>query len=140
MKISVIATGKMKDKAQLALYADYAKRLIPAPKLHEAASNAEIEKLIDQDALVIVLDERGKNLSSHELAAALQKAMNNGKSHLQAVIGGADGLSGSIRSKADILLAFGKLTWPHMLARIMVLEQIYRAKQILAGHPYHREG
>lgn len=139
MKITILAVGKMKDRAQLELCADYAKRLAPAPVIKEAAETADLEKHIDKDAFVIVLDERGKNLSSQEFADVLQNAMNNGKSHLQALIGGADGHTDAIRSRANLLLSFGKLTWPHMMARIMILEQIYRAKTIIAGHPYHRE-
>lgn len=146
MKTSVIAVGKMKDRAQRALYDDYAGRMTPAPTLYELSQDGreleakQILKLIDADAFVVVLDERGKALGSTEFANALQNAMNAGKSHLQVVIGGADGLTDEVRQRAHLLLAFGKLTWPHMLARIMLLEQIYRAKQILAGHPYHREG
>ncbi len=152
MKTSIIAVGKMKDRAQLALFDAYAQRLSPAPALHEiphATGHADdiksregvaIEKLIDPAAFVVVLDERGKTLSSMEFSNQMQQAMNNGKSHLQAIIGGAEGLTDAVRQRADLLLAFGRMTWPHMLARIMVLEQIYRAHQILAGHPYHREG
>ena len=140
MKTTILAVGKMKDRAQLELCAEYSKRLTPAPKILELADNAALEKHLDKDAFVVVLDERGKNLSSTEFATALQGAMNAGKSHMQVVIGGTDGLSDALRAQANLLLSFGKLTWPHMLARVMVLEQIYRAKQILAGHPYHREG
>lgn len=152
MKTSIIAVGKMKDKAQLGLYADYAARLSPAPTLTELThavgspdeikmrEGAQIEKLLNSDAFLIVLDERGKNITSMELSKSMQAAMNNGKSALQIVIGGAEGLTDAVRTRADLLLSFGKLTWPHMLARVMVLEQIYRAHQILAGHPYHREG
>lgn len=139
MKFQVLAVGKMKDRAQLDLYNDYAKRLIPAPALKEVAETPDLEKLIERDAFVIVMDERGKNLSSQEIAAALQNAMNAGKSTCQILLGGADGHTDTIRSHANLLLSFGKATWPHMLARIMVLEQMYRAKAILAGHPYHRE-
>jgi 23S rRNA (pseudouridine1915-N3)-methyltransferase len=140
MKTTILAVGKMKDRAQLELYADYAKRLAPTPVLKEVSESADLEKLIDKSAFVIVLDERGKNLTSMELATALQNAMNAGKSACQVFIGGPDGHTDTVRQSADLLLSFGKLTWPHMLARIMVLEQVYRAKQILAGHPYHREG
>lgn len=152
MKTSIIAVGKMKDRTQRALYDDYAGRISPPPVLHELIQavgspdeikNREaqsIEKLIDPAAFVVVLDERGKPMGSVDFANALQGAMNNGKSHMQFILGGAEGLTDAIRTRADLLLAFGKLTWPHMLARIMLLEQIYRARQILAGHPYHREG
>ncbi len=139
MKFSILAVGKMKDRAQLDLYNDYAKRLSPPPALKELPENGDPEKLIDENAFVIVMDERGKNLSSQELAATLQNAMNAGKSTCQVLIGGANGHSDAVRARAHLLLSFGKLTWPHMLARIMLLEQLYRAKSILAGHPYHRE-
>lgn len=139
MKTTILAVGKMKDRAQLDLCADYAKRLSPPPVIKEVAQTSDLLKHVDKDAFVVVLDERGKNLSSQEFADALQNAMNNGKSHLQALIGGADGHSDEIRARANLLLSFGKLTWPHMMARIMILEQIYRAKAIIAGHPYHRE-
>jgi len=146
MKITIIAVGKMKDAAQRALYDDYAARMAPAPTLIELTQsdkNKEAKDILaklDKDAFVVILDERGKELGSTQFADVMQIAMNNGKSHLQAVIGGADGLTDEIRQRADLILAFGRLTWPHMLARIMLLEQLYRAKQILAGHPYHREG
>jgi 23S rRNA (pseudouridine1915-N3)-methyltransferase len=152
MKTTIIAVGKMKDAKQLALYNDYAARITPAPIIREiqqstgapaemkAREAVAITKLIDPEAFLIVLDERGKHMGSQEFANQLQSAMNNGKSHMQIIIGGAEGLTDDIRARAHLLLAFGKLTWPHMLVRIMLLEQIYRAKQILAGHPYHREG
>src|SRR5688572_6480236 len=146
MKITILAVGKMKDRAQKALYDEYAARIAPAPILVElpqtdkAREAKDILSRIDADAFVVVLDERGKELSSMQLSEALQGAMNTGKSHLQAILGGAEGLDDSVRARADLILAFGRLTWPHMLARIMLLEQLYRAKQILAGHPYHREG
>lgn len=152
MKVTIIAVGKMKDAAQKALYDDYAKRMSPAPQLVEIAhavggvdeikskEGKEILRRIDDNAFVVVLDERGKNASSVDIAEHLQNAMNAGKSHIQAILGGAEGLDDSIRQRADLMLAFGRMTWPHMLARIMVLEQLYRAKQIIAGHPYHREG
>lgn len=146
MKFTILAVGKMKDRAQKALYDDYAARISPAPILIEipqsdkAREARDILARLDPDAFTVVLDERGKELSSMQLSEAMQAAMNNGKSHLQAILGGADGHDDSVRQKADLILAFGRLTWPHMLARIMLLEQLYRAKQILAGHPYHREG
>lgn len=146
MKTTLIAVGKMKDRAQRALYDDYAKRLVPPPALIEIpqanglAEAQAIAKHIEPQAFLVVLDERGQAISSMAFSEGLQAAMNNGKSHLQVVIGGAEGLTDDIRARANLLLAFGKMTWPHMLVRIMVLEQIYRARQILAGHPYHREG
>ena len=100
---------------------------------------SQILKSIASDAFVIALDERGKALPSRELASKIQNLQNDGQSKLQFIIGGADGLNDEIRGRADFLLSFGMQTWPHMLARVMLLEQIYRAQQILKNHPYHRD-
>jgi 23S rRNA (pseudouridine1915-N3)-methyltransferase len=85
------------------------------------------------------MDEHGIGLSSKEFAGKLENLAIQGKSKVQFIIGGADGLPQSVRDRANFILSFGKQTWPHMLARVMLTEQIYRAQQIIAGHPYHRE-
>lgn len=89
-------------------------------------------------AKIVVLDERGKLLSSENFACQLGKWQDDGVPAVVFMIGGADGHSEEIRRRADFLLAFGTMTWPHMLARVMLAEQVYRAKTILDGHPYHR--
>lgn len=94
---------------------------------------------ISPKACIIVMDERGKNLSSREWAQKINDFQISGRGYLQFIIGGADGLNEDIRNKADLILSFGMQTWPHMLLRVMWAEQIYRALQILAGHPYHRD-
>ena len=88
----------------------------------------------------VLLDERGKQLSSEELATLLGRWRDDGIRETRFMIGAADGHSDEERQSADLLLAFGKATWPHLLARAMLMEQIYRATTILAGHPYHRAG
>jgi len=85
------------------------------------------------------MDERGQTIKSVAFAEIFQKQMDIGHTHFQFIIGGADGLTQEVRERSNLLLSFGAQTWPHMLARIMLLEQIYRAQQILDGHPYHRE-
>ena len=85
------------------------------------------------------MDEKGKNLTSRDFADTFEKWQLNGQSKINIVIGGADGFSKDFKKKADMLLSFGQMTWPHMLARAMLYEQIYRAQQILANHPYHRD-
>lgn len=85
---------------------------------------------------VIALDEKGKDQSSEEFARLLARWQEQGGAAF--LIGGADGLTEEVRARADMLLSLGKKTWPHLLARLMLAEQIYRARQILAGHPYHR--
>lgn len=87
---------------------------------------------------IIAMDETGAHWDSQELAFKILKAKQNAK-NIDFIIGGPDGLSKDILSKADNMLALGRLTWPHMMARVMILEQLYRAQQIIAGHPYHRK-
>ena len=86
----------------------------------------------------VLLDERGRGLSSEQLAAQLEQWRDGGIRETRFVLGAADGHSEAERTDADLLLAFGKATWPHLLARAMLMEQLYRATSILAGHPYHR--
>lgn len=88
----------------------------------------------------VLLDEKGRDLSSEELAAVLEKWRDGGVRECRFVLGAADGHSVEERADADLLLAFGRATWPHLLARGMLLEQLFRATSILAGHPYHRSG
>ncbi len=87
-----------------------------------------------------MLDEKGKNLGSEEFAAILGRWRDDGMRECRFVIGAADGHSDDERASADLLLSFGKATWPHLLARAMLMEQLFRATAILAGHPYHRAG
>jgi 23S rRNA (pseudouridine1915-N3)-methyltransferase len=86
------------------------------------------------------MDERGKQLTSSELAAVLGRWRDDGVREARFLIGAADGHDQSVRDGADLLIAFGAATWPHMLARAMLAEQLWRATSIVAGHPYHREG
>lgn len=143
--IDIIAVGKLKNDPLLDVFEDYRKRLQWKLSLAElegknhADELSKIEEKLDGRAALIVMDERGQSLGSRELAAKIDDFQNKGISTVQFVIGGADGLSDDIRKKAALILSFGKLTWPHKLARVMLIEQIYRAQQILAGHPYHRD-
>lgn len=145
LSVDIIAVGRMKKNAQLALWQDYEKRMKWPLSLHEIEGKKpgeEQRKLlekIDPRAFVFVLDERGKTLSSPAFAEKIDHIALEGYHRAQFVLGGADGHDAEMRSRANFLLSFGAQTWPHMLARIMLIEQIYRAQQILAGHPYHRE-
>jgi 23S rRNA (pseudouridine1915-N3)-methyltransferase len=89
-------------------------------------------------ATVVALDERGKSLASADFAAQFSKWQGRG-ADLVFLIGGADGHADAVRERADAMLSFGPMTWPHLLVRTLLLEQLYRAQQILAGHPYHRD-
>jgi 23S rRNA (pseudouridine1915-N3)-methyltransferase len=97
-----------------------------------------IANVIPEGAVKVILDERGDSLRSGELAGKLRAWRAAGKPAATFIVGGADGLAASLRDRADMRLAFGALTWPHQLVRIMLLEQLYRAGTILSGHPYHR--
>jgi 23S rRNA (pseudouridine1915-N3)-methyltransferase len=89
--------------------------------------------------IVVVLDERGRNLSSRDFAAQMGIWRDDGAAEIAFLIGGADGHDDGVRKRADLLLSLGALTWPHQLVRVLLAEQLYRAQQILAGHPYHRD-
>mgnify|MGYP001610907692 CR=1 FL=1 len=91
-----------------------------------------------EGAYVIALDERGKTLTSESFANLLEEQTVRGCSHFMFLIGGADGLTPQVRQQADYVMSFGSMVWPHMLIRVMLMEQLYRAQQITAGHPYHR--
>ncbi len=97
-----------------------------------------LRQAIPQGALRVVLDERGKNLSSPNVASQLANWRDEGKKDVVFMIGGADGLDAALRSEADFALSFGQMVWPHLLVRVMLAEQLYRATSILAGSPYHR--
>jgi 23S rRNA (pseudouridine1915-N3)-methyltransferase len=90
-------------------------------------------------ALFVALDERGQSWSSRELAERLAGWRDRGAATLAFAIGGADGLAPSVIEHADTVVSFGAMTWPHLMVRSLLLEQLYRAQQILAGHPYHRD-
>ena len=146
MKVQIIAIGKCKNNSPEAqLIAEYVKRsnwdLMVKEK--DNATQAEEAKFLQDSipagAKVIVLDERGENLKSLELAARIEKWMLDGCSEICFLIGGADGHLQSTREKADMILSFGKLTLPHMLMRAVLSEQIYRVQTIIGHHPYHRE-
>lgn len=97
-----------------------------------------LSRAIPGGALVVTMDERGKFLSSPEFSAELARWRDAGRQDVAFVIGGADGIAPSLRSRADFSISFGRMVWPHMLVRVMLAEQLYRAATILAGGPYHR--
>jgi 23S rRNA (pseudouridine1915-N3)-methyltransferase len=100
---------------------------------------AALAKFLPENAAIVVLDEHGKAYSSLEMAGVIGQWRDHGTETAVFVIGGADGLAAGLQKRAAVRLAFGAATWPHQLVRIMLLEQLYRAVTILAGHPYHRE-
>lgn len=158
MKLAVIAVGRLKDGPERELCERYRERAqalgrglgLTGPDVVEIAESrarrAEDRKREEAEAiaarlqpgLVIALDERGRSLGSEDFAARVTKARDSGAAGASLIIGGADGLDEALRGRADIALAFGALTIPHQIVRALVLEQLYRAMTIMAGHPYHR--
>ena len=148
MNIEIIAIGKCREGVYLSLLDKYTRRMqwkvsileIDAGRKATALQqeNLLLSKLNSKSNIIVVLDEIGTSISSEDFAIKFRNWQNTGSDNISFLIGGADGLSDNIRKKANFLLSFGKQTWPHMLVRVMLLEQIYRAQQILAGHPYHR--
>lgn len=152
MRLTIACVGRLNDGPALRLYRDYAGRLawpitlkeveerrkLPAAK--RVAREAELlTAALPKGARVVALDERGKALSSAAFAQTLSKWQGEGVGDVAFVIGGADGLDAGLRQRASLLLSLGPMTWPHLLCRALLAEQLYRAQTILAGHPYHRE-
>lgn len=152
LNIEIIAVSRMRNNMFSDLISQYQSRITWTLRVHEIESkhkdsqkanddeNSKILQRLNKSAVVIALDERGKTLKSIAFSKTLNDFNDQGRRDIQFVIGGANGLSHDIHQRADIILSFGAQTWPHLLARVMLLEQIYRAQQIIAGHPYHREG
>ncbi|MFC4253808.1 23S rRNA (pseudouridine(1915)-N(3))-methyltransferase RlmH [Altererythrobacter xixiisoli] len=140
MQLHVIARGKIARSAEAELVDRYAKRITWPLKLTELPETGGRIPDPPTPFRTVLLDEKGRQLGSEEFAAILGDWRDNGIRETRFVIGAADGHSEAERVSADLLLAFGKATWPHLLARAMLLEQLFRATSILAGHPYHRAG
>jgi len=152
MRITLAAVGRNKAGATKELYELYAARLrwritlkeveerrpLPAEALKEQEGELLLAAL-PRGAKVIALDEGGKEMTSRDFAALLGRWQDEGVADLAFMIGGADGLSQGARQAADVILSLGRLTWPHMLVRGLLAEQLFRAESILAGHPYHRD-
>ncbi|HWG80637.1 MAG TPA: 23S rRNA (pseudouridine(1915)-N(3))-methyltransferase RlmH [Stellaceae bacterium] len=151
MRLHIVAVGKLKAGPHAALARHYAERLawplaireveekrpLPAAELKEREA-ALLLAAAPAGAVLVALDERGRSLTSAAFAQKLAQWRDSGASDLAFLIGGADGLAEAVRQKARLVLSLGAMTWPHPLVRGMLLEQLYRAQQILAGHPYHR--
>jgi len=140
MQLHVIARGKIGRSPEAELVERYAKRIAWPLKLTELPESDGRIPGPQTPFRTVLLDERGRQLGSEEFAEILCDWRDNGVREARFVIGAADGHAAGEREQADLLLAFGKATWPHLLARAMLLEQLFRATSLLAGHPYHRAG
>ena len=159
MRLVVIAVGRLKQGPERELAERYRERFgelgrklgfrgleiheIPESRARDTATRvneeaAAISAQIPEKSILVALDERGESIDSAAFARHLGRWRDESVTNTIFVIGGADGLSPDLRRKAKLKLAFGAATWPHQIVRVMLLEQIYRAATILAGHPYHR--
>ena len=145
MRILLIAVGRDRRGPTADLVDTYLKRCpwrieqIEIPQRRLRAEAEKIRQSLPANAAMIVLDERGDNLSSREFAQEIERFRENGRAALAFIIGGADGLDRSLLEAADRRLSFGRAVWPHRLVKVMLAEQLYRASTILSGHPYHRD-
>ncbi|WP_373489252.1 23S rRNA (pseudouridine(1915)-N(3))-methyltransferase RlmH [Blastomonas sp.] len=140
MRLHIIARGKIGRSAEAELVQRYVKRMQWPLVITELPDRGGTVPAAPPASRTVILDETGGQYGSQELARMLDHWRNDGVRETRFMIGAADGFDASERADADVLLAFGKATWPHLLARAMLAEQLYRATSILAGHPYHREG
>jgi 23S rRNA (pseudouridine1915-N3)-methyltransferase len=159
MRFLVAAIGRLKSGPERELAERYRKRAADAGRqigvrdveiieIRESRAGGRDKRVLEEsialatvipdEAIVVALDEHGRSLDSGAMAGQLRAWRDGGRPVIVFVIGGADGLGADIRQRANLTLAFGAATWPHQLARIMLLEQLYRVVTMLAGHPYHR--
>lgn len=138
MLLHVIARGKIGRSPEAELVTRYEKRIGWPVRFTELPDAGGKLPEPSGQTRVVLLDERGKNLSSEEFATILGRWRDEGVRETRFLLGAADGHDEAARREADLLVAFGKATWPHLMARAMLAEQLYRATSILAGHPYHR--
>ncbi|WP_085901906.1 23S rRNA (pseudouridine(1915)-N(3))-methyltransferase RlmH [Kiloniella majae] len=157
MRITLIAVGKAKASPAKDLFELYCNRLrgnrlnwsldlkeveekknLPAAQLKEREGELLLAAA-PKGAKIVILDEKGKDLSSPQFSKLLEKWQDSGEQDIAFLIGGADGLSDAVKARSQQSLCFGRLTWPHMLVRGLFAEQVYRASCILSGHPYHRD-
>lgn len=140
MKLHIVARGKMGRCPEADIIARYEKRIGWPFQITELPESGGKPPALPPNAKIIALDEGGEQITSTELASLLEGWRDSGAKELRFLIGAADGLTAEERASTDKTIAFGRATWPHMLARAMLVEQLYRATSIIAGHPYHREG
>ncbi len=140
MRLHIIARGKIGRSPEAELVARYEKRIAWPFKLTELPDTGGTIPAPLSPAKDILLDERGRLMSSEDFAALLGRWRDDGMREARFLIGAADGHGDEARDKADLLLGFGAMTWPHLMVRAMLAEQLYRATTIIAGHPYHRSG
>ena len=155
MRLTIAAIGRLKSGPELELITDYSKRIAASGRplalgpleIHEIderktrerdSQSAKLLERVSSGTFTVAVDERGKAMTSPEFAKLIERVRDQGADEMAFLIGGADGHTKDLRARSDQLLSFGQMVWPHMLARVMLTEQLYRAVSILAGSPYHR--
>lgn len=146
LKITVIAVGKLNERFWRDACAEYSKRLggycnltvREIPDSNREQESTLVLEALPENATIIVLDIQGKETSSEALASQIERYTVEGVSHLVFVIGGSDGLTNAVKERASLRMSFGPITLPHNLARVVLLEQVYRAFKIIKREPYHK--
>jgi 23S rRNA (pseudouridine1915-N3)-methyltransferase len=140
LKLHIVARGKMGRCSESDLIDRYSKRISWPFSITELPDTGGKQPPAAAGTRIVALDETGDSLCSADFAKKVEHWRDTGTKELRFLIGAADGLSREERASASDFIAFGKATWPHMLVRVMLVEQLYRTTSIIAGHPYHREG
>lgn len=140
MLLHIVARGRIGRGPEAELVARYVKRLTWPVKITELPDTGGRVPPVEPQTRIVMLDEAGDMLGSMAFAERLGRWRDDGVREARFMIGAADGFDDAARADADLLLSFGRATWPHLLARAMLAEQLWRATSILANHPYHREG
>jgi 23S rRNA (pseudouridine1915-N3)-methyltransferase len=140
MLLHIVARGKIGRSPEAELVDRYFQRIAWPTRVTELPDRGGKVPDLPAGSIVVALDERGSALSSAALASKLESWRDGGKREARFLIGAADGHGDEARNSADLLLSFGPATWPHLLVRAMLAEQLFRSVSILAGHPYHRDG
>ncbi len=136
----MVARGRIGRSPEAELVDRYLKRIVWPTRVTELPDTGGKLPALETQTIRVLLDEKGEVLGSIDFARRLERWRDTGTREVRFMIGAADGFGDAERAQADLLLSFGRATWPHMLARAMLAEQLFRATAILAGHPYHREG
>jgi len=140
MLIHIVARGRIGRSPEAELVERYLKRVPWPTRITELPDSGGKMPALEPQTRIVMLDETGEVLPSKSFAEKIGRWRDDGVRELRFMIGAADGFDDADRAQADLLLSFGRATWPHMLARAMLAEQVWRAASILANHPYHREG
>ena len=160
MRLSLLAVGRLKSGPERELVERYRQRIdamgrslglsgLDHAEIPESRARREDDRRLEEasalldkagSSVLVVFDERGKSPSSEAFAARIRQWRDEGRPGIACVIGGPDGLDPGVRQRADLVVSFGALTMPHQIVRALVVEQLYRALTIIAGHPYHRAG